>query len=137
VTPYLTAAAIGTGVAGGILLLVRRDQLHGRYALWWLSVAVAALVLGLFPGIVDRIGHAFGVNYPPMLVVLLVISALLLKILVSDIDVTRRERRVRRLLQKIAIMEEEQRQLRTEMDSLRSRLDAEQNPSSSQRRAAP
>ncbi|MEZ5438608.1 MAG: DUF2304 domain-containing protein [Lysobacteraceae bacterium] len=119
-TPLLTAALLGVGTALVILYLVRRDQMHGRYAFWWLSVATVALVFGLMPSLVDRLGHWFGVKYPPTLVVMLVLAALLVKLLVSDLDVTRRERRIRRLLQKTAILEAELRELRTEVDALRN-----------------
>lgn len=117
-TPYLTSALLGILIAGGILLLVRRDHLHGGFAVWWLAMAAAALVLGLVPGSVDWLGRAFGVAYPPMLVAVLGLCALLLKLLVLDIDVTRRERRVRRLLQKVAILEAEMRDMRAELDAL-------------------
>lgn len=113
-THQLTAALLGVCIALCILFLVRRDRLHGLYALWWLTVAAGALAIGLFPGLIDWLGRLFGVNYPPMLVVLLALSAIVLKLLAIDIGVTRRERRVRRLLQKIAILELELRALRAE-----------------------
>jgi hypothetical protein len=111
-TYYLTSLALGSVLALGILWLVRRDQLHGSYALWWLLIAALALVFGFFPGLVDRIGATLGVAYPPMLLAMVAIIAILLKLLGLDIDVTRRERRVRRLLQKVAILELELRELR-------------------------
>ena len=107
-----TAAALGILIAGSILLLVRRDRLHGSHALWWLAVAGSALLVGLFPKVVDRIGGTFGVHYPPMLVVLLILAAVLLKLLQIDIDISRRERRMRRMIQKMAILEMELRELR-------------------------
>jgi hypothetical protein len=108
----LTAMALGLGLALGILWLVRRDQLHGSYAIWWLLLALVALLLGLFPGLVDWVGARFGVAYPPMLLAVVAIIAILLKLVAVDIDVTRRERRLRRLVQKVAILELELQQLR-------------------------
>ena len=119
-TSMLTASLLGVGTALVILYLVRRDQMHGRYAFWWLTVAGVALVFGLKPDLVDTLGHWFGVKYPPTLIVILVLAALLMKLLVSDLDVTRRERRIRRLLQKTAILEAELRELRGEVAELRS-----------------
>lgn len=116
-TPFLTSAALGVLLAVGILWLVRGDRLHGSYALWWLLVAIGSLVIGFFPRLVDWLGLKLGVNYPPMLLVLVVIIALLFKLLGIDIDVTRRERRMRRLLQKVAILE-------LEIGALRERLEA-------------
>jgi hypothetical protein len=116
-TQYFTSVALGMILALGILWLVRRDQLHGSYALWWLAVAALALVLGVFPGLVDWIGVRFGVAYPPMLLAMAAIIVILLKLLGVDIDVTRRERRLRRLIQKVAILELELRELREQRAS--------------------
>ena len=114
---YLTSVALGVVLALGILWLVRRDHLHGRYALWWLAVALLSLAVGFFPSIVDWIGARLGVAYPPMLLAMVAIIAVLFKLLGVDIDVTRRERRLRRLLQKVAILEMELRELRAERDA--------------------
>ena len=119
-TPAITATILGVLLAGGILYLVRRDHVHGSFAVWWLMVAGAALLLGFFPWLADEIGLAFGVSYPPMLVALVGIGALMLKLLALDIDVTRRERKVRRLLQKVAILEAEMREMRSDIDALRA-----------------
>jgi uncharacterized membrane protein len=121
-TPFLTSAALGVLLAVGILWLVRGDRLHGSYALWWLLVAIGSLVVGFFPRLIDWLGIKLGVNYPPMLLVLVALVAILLKLLGVDIDVTRRERRMRRLLQKVAILELEIGTLRAQ---LQAREDAE------------
>lgn len=121
-TPFLTSAALGVLLAVGILWLVRGDRLLGSYALWWLSVAIGSLVFGFFPRLIDWLGFKLGVNYPPMLLVLVVIIALLFKLLGIDIDVTRRERRMRRLLQKVAILELE---IGTLREQLQARTDAD------------
>lgn len=103
----LTAALLGTLIAGSILLLVRRGHLHGGQAAWWLVAAAAALGFGAFPAAVDRLGALFGVAYPPMLLVVLAIVALLIKLLQADIELARKERRLRRLTQKMAMLEYE------------------------------
>lgn len=115
-----TAAGLGILIAGSILWLVRRDHLHGSHALWWLAVAGAALVVGFAPKAVDYIGGLLGVHYPPMLLVLAVLGALLLKLLQVDIDTSRRERRMRRMIQKMAIIELEMRELREQLDAARA-----------------
>jgi hypothetical protein len=111
-TQYFTSVGLGVLLAVGILWLVRRDHLHGSYALWWLLIAAGALLIGFFPSLVDWIGVRLGVAYPPMLLAMVAIIAMLLKLLGVDIDVTRRERRVRRLIQRVAILELELHQLR-------------------------
>lgn len=123
-TAGLTSAALGVVIAVGILWLVRRDRMHGGYALWWLSVAVGALLIGFFPTTIDWAAGKVGVHYPPMLLVLAALAAVVLKLAATDIDATARERRVRRLLQKVAILELELKTLRLEAEQ-RSLADAD------------
>lgn len=101
------AALIGIGLAGAILFLVRRDHLHGPYALWWLLVAAAALVMGAFPGTVDWLGRATGIYYPPVLPIVVGLALVLIRLLKIDIDRSRQERRMRRLVQRVAMLEEQ------------------------------
>ena len=106
-TSQLTSAAISVLIAGAILYLVRRDHLHGTYALWWLAVAAATLVLGVFPPVIDWLGHVSGISYPPVLPIIVGIGMILVRMLRMDIDRSRQERQLRRLAQKLAILEQE------------------------------
>ncbi|MEM9532773.1 MAG: DUF2304 domain-containing protein [Pseudomonadota bacterium] len=111
----ITTAIIGFILAGSILYLVRRDHLHGSYALWWLGVAGFAIVLGAFPRVIDAVAYYTGISYPPNLLFALVIGMLLIKMLRSDIESSRHERRIRRLGQKLAILAEENQRLQEEI----------------------
>src|SRR5690606_32200571 len=91
--------AIGLLLAGTILYLVRRDHLHGPYALGWLALATGVILIAAFPRIIDRIGSVVGIYYPPILVCLVAIAALLIKSLISDLERSRQERSPRRLSQ--------------------------------------
>lgn len=104
--------AIGLILAGSILYLVRRDHLHGPYALGWLALATGIILIAAFPRIIDRIGNLIGIYYPPILVCLVAIAALLIKSLISDFERSRQERSLRRLSQKLAILENELAELR-------------------------
>ena len=106
-TSQLTSAFIGVLLAGAILYLVRRDHMHGSYALWWLAVAAAILLLGVFPPVIDWLGAITGISYPPVLPIIVGIGMLLIRMLRMDIDRSRQERQLRRLAQKLAILEQE------------------------------
>ena len=106
-TSQITSAFIGVLLAGAILYLVRRDHLHGSYALWWLAVAAAILVLGVFPPAIDWLGRVTGISYPPVLPIIVGIGMILIRMLRTDIDRSRQERQLRRLAQKLAILEQE------------------------------
>lgn len=107
VTGQITSAILGVLLAGAILSLVRRDHLHGPFALWWFAVAAATFVLGVFPGVVVWLGHLTGIVYAPVLPIIVGLSLVLIRLLKLDIDRSRQERRLRRLTQKLAILEQE------------------------------
>jgi hypothetical protein len=106
-TGQITSAILGVALAGAILFLVRRDHLHGPYAVWWFGVATATFVLGVFPSLVVWLGHATGIFYAPILPIIIGLSLVLLRLLKLDIDRSKQERRIRRLTQKLAILEQE------------------------------
>ena len=106
-TGQITSAILGIVLAGAILFLVRRDHLHGPFAVWWFAVAAATFVLGVFPGIVVWLGHLTGIVYAPVLPIIVGVSLILIRLLKLDIDRSRQERQLRRLTQKLAILENE------------------------------
>jgi hypothetical protein len=99
----ITTTVLGLGLAGTILMLVRRDHLHLSHGVFWIVVAVAAVVLGSVPGLIDRVASVVGVSYPPALLLLAAVLVLLVKSLLADIANTRNERRLRRLSQQLAL----------------------------------
>lgn len=103
----ITSAVLGVALAGAILFLVRRDHLHGPYAVWWFGVALATFVLGVFPGVVTWLGHQTGILYAPVLPIIVAVSLMLIRLLKLDVDRSKQERRIRRLTQKLAILEQE------------------------------
>jgi hypothetical protein len=107
VTSQITSAILGIALAGAILFLVRRDHLHGPYALWWFGVAAATFVLGVFPHTVVWLGHVTGIVYAPVLPIIIGLSLVLIRLLKLDVDRSKQERRMRRLTQKLAILEQE------------------------------
>lgn len=106
-TGQITSAILGVALTGAILFLVRRDHLHGPYAVWWFGVAAATFVLGVFPNTVVWLGHATGIVYAPVLPIIVGLSLVLIRLLKLDVDRSKQERRIRRLTQKLAILEQE------------------------------
>jgi len=116
----LVSAVIGIALASVILYLVRRDHLHGSYALWWLVVAAATLVVGVFPHLVDRLGELIGIAYPPILAIILGMGLILIRMLLMDVDRSRQERTLRRLTQRLAILDQELGEARAKLATLDS-----------------
>lgn len=100
---YLVVAALGIGLALTILTLIRRDHIQLRQGLFWIAVAGASLVFGIWPGLLDHLGEAVGIAYSPALLFLVAIVMLILRALFTDIALTRMRRDLRRLNQRIAL----------------------------------
>lgn len=104
-TFILTTVIIGTLIGAVLLFLVRRDHIHGAYAIWWAFVAISVFLFGLFPGVIDWVGRQLGIAYPPVLILVIGICLMLVKMLTMDIERSRQERKIRRLAQRMAILE--------------------------------
>ena len=106
-TYQLTSLVIGIALAATILTLVRRAHLHGPHALWWLALAAGIILLGIWPRLTDLIAPYLGVSYPPIVAVLLGLGLLLVKMMSMDLQRSRQEQRIRRLAQRLAMLEAE------------------------------
>lgn len=109
----LLSSVIGLIISGLILWLIRRDHLHIKYSIWWLIMAIGIVTLGFFPQIVDRIADQVGVSYPPILAIVIALGVILLKMLMMDIESSSNRRKIIRLTQKLAILEQQLKQCET------------------------
>lgn len=105
---HLTVLVIGFGLAYGILYLVRRDHLYIRQGVFWIVIALLSLALAVWPYLIDTFGGALGIAYPPTLLFLVAIVVLVVKALLADIALTKIRRDLRRLNQRIALLETDQ-----------------------------
>ncbi len=103
----VTTSIIAIIISVVILYLLRRDHLHPRYAPWWFMVVVGIILFGMMPSIINIIGHVLGAHYPPIIIIVISICLILLKMLRMDIDRSQRERQLRRLAQRMAVLEGE------------------------------
>ena len=116
----LFAEIVALAVIVLIVWLIRRDRLPISHAIWWLAVAVTVAVFGFFPGLIDALAGIAGISYPPSLLFMLAILTLLIKVLLEDLEVSTNRRRLLRLAQKTAILEEEVRRIRDQMGEQRN-----------------
>ncbi len=104
-TYQLTSLVIGIMLAVIILVLVRRAHLHGPHAIWWIGLAAGIILLGSWPRLTDMIAPYLGVSYPPIVAVILGFALMLVKIMDMDLQRSRQEQRLRRLAQRLALLE--------------------------------
>ena len=107
----LLTGPIGLIIAALIIFLIRKDRLHAHHGLGWIIVALGFALLGFSPGIIDWLAKILGIGYPPVLALTLAFSLLVLKILLMDIERSRLESRNLRLVQRVAMLEADLKQL--------------------------
>jgi hypothetical protein len=101
----ITTGLLGLGLAVLILHLLRRDHIYILHGLFWIVIAALAALLGLWPGLIDRAAGWIGISYPPAALLLGAVVVLFIKSLYADMTHTRLERQVRRLNQRIALLD--------------------------------
>ncbi len=111
----ITSGILGLGIAGTIIVLIRRDHLHTHHAGWWLLIAFSIALLGIFPYIVDTLATYLNVRYPPTLLFTGGLGMLLVKALTIDIQQSQQERKIRRMAQRLALLEDELKQLKMDV----------------------
>jgi hypothetical protein len=104
---HFTVLVAGVGLAAVILYLVRRDHLYIRQGIFWISAALLSLGFAIWPSLIDSLGALLGIAYPPTLLFLGAILVLVVKALFADIALTKMRRDLRRLNQRIALLEAE------------------------------
>jgi len=105
---HITVLVTGVALAVAILYLIRRDHLYIRQGVFWILVAVVSLGFAIWPRAIDSLGSLLGIAYPPTLLFLAAILTLVVKGLFADIALTKLRRDLRRLNQRIALLEAEQ-----------------------------
>lgn len=100
----LVAVAISLGYLLFIARLVRRRQLREKYALLWMAVGAATVVVSLSRGPMDRLARAVGIQYGPTILFLLAIMFLMAVVAHLSWELSRMEERTRRLAEELALM---------------------------------
>lgn len=100
--------------SGGLLLLVlelvRSKRLLERYALLWIFSALALLVLAASKSLLEEVSNAIGVFYPPTALFLIAFLFVMVLLLHFSIAVSRLQDQSKVLAQRMALLEERQRE---------------------------
>jgi hypothetical protein len=104
-----------------ILVLLLRRKLREKYAVLWLVIGVATLLLALFPGMLIWLSHLLGVEVASNLLFALALALLIGVTLHLSWELSTSEDEVRRVAEEIAIM-------RGEIDALRTAASSDNRP---------
>ncbi len=101
-------ALIVTAVLLGIVLeLVRRRRLAERYALLWMLVAVALLILAVWKGLLADISNLFGIQVPANALFLAAFGVIFILLLHFSVAVSRLGEEAKILAQEVARLDHE------------------------------
>jgi hypothetical protein len=102
------------GASAFILTLywVRRRELREKYAVAWILLASALLILGLFPSLIKSFAEWAHLSYPAA-VLLVALTLIYLFSFTVSVSLTHQYRRNIRLTQEMALLEKRVRELET------------------------
>ena len=106
--------AIATSVLllAGVLELVRRRKLTEEYSFIWLTCALALLILSVWRDSLHLAARLLDVYYPPALLLLVLIFFVFVASLYFSVVVSRQRQQIERLMEEIALLDAEVRELR-------------------------
>jgi len=98
--------AVAVGICGLIFELVRRKHLMERYAILWLLAGITVLVLALWKGLLTRLSHAVGIDYPPSALFAVAFLFVIVLLVHFSISVSRLSDQNKILAQRLALLQE-------------------------------
>jgi hypothetical protein len=108
----LVAVVASAGLLVIVLELVRRRRFLERYALLWLFSALVLLGLAVWGDFLETVADALGVAYPPNALFLIAFGFVMILLLHFSLAVSRLADQTKVLAQRLALLEERQRDAR-------------------------
>ena len=117
------AITFSVAILAFIVGLLLRRQLREKYAVLWLVIGFAVLVLSIWPALLDHLAEVAGVPVPSNLLFTLALALLLGVALHLSWELSRAEEEIRRVAEEVAIN-------RTDLERLAAEVERQRKPSS-------
>jgi hypothetical protein len=101
-----------------VIEMLRRGRMRERHAIWWLVAGTLALIIGIFPQILDWVGGLIGIGLPINLVFFVSIAVLFLVCIQHSSELTQLESKTRTLAERHAIQQLELEELKARVAAL-------------------
>lgn len=88
-----------------VIEMLRRRRMRERHAIWWLVAGTLALIVGVFPGVLNWAAAIAGVNIPTNLVFFVSIAVLVLVCIQHSAELTDLENETRTLAEMSALQD--------------------------------
>lgn len=102
--PQVLSIVVSVGILVVLFEMLRRHRLREKYAVLWFTLAVGALVVAIFPGLLVAATHAVGLELPSNLLFFVSTLVLLGLSLQISFELGRTEERVRTLAEEVALL---------------------------------
>jgi len=102
--PNVAAFVLALAIVGLVVEMLRRKKLREKYAIWWLVVGIATLILAAFPQLLDVVARTVGIQLPSNLLFILSILMLLGVTLHLSWEISVVEDETRALAEEVAIL---------------------------------
>ena len=87
-----------------LVLAVKRGRISVRYSMVWFAMALAILVVGAFPGIIELINKMFGFAIIANLVIGFLIALLSVVTFTLTCYITKQKKQINSLIQEVSII---------------------------------
>lgn len=104
-TTYIFGILAALFTLAVVVDLLRRGRMRERHAIWWLLAGFLALIIGIFPGILDWFAELIGVGAPVNLVFFVSIAVLFLVCIQHSTELTNLESKTRTLAERSALQQ--------------------------------
>lgn len=89
-----------------VVHIVRKGKLSIKESFWWIVGSIIALILAIFPKLIDHIATWFGVSYPPTLMFVVCILFLLFMNFRNSSRVSEQNEKIMELTQQVSILKQ-------------------------------
>ena len=115
-TVQVVAVVVSLGFLLAVLELVRRRRLTEEYSFLWIGFALLLLVLSVWREILHAVARWLGVYYPPAVLLLALLLFVFVASLYFSVVISRQRRQIERLVEDVAILAAEVREVRQERE---------------------
>ncbi|HBU12007.1 MAG TPA: DUF2304 domain-containing protein [Clostridiales bacterium] len=92
-----------------VLRKIRQAKINIVDSIYWIVLAALFMLLSVFPGIAYFFSNLLGIQSPINFILLFIIAMLFLKVFLLSIRVSQQDEKIKRLAQRIALTEFEER----------------------------
>lgn len=102
---YVLGIVAAAATFGIVIEMLRRRRLRERHAVWWIVAGALAIVVSVFPGILQGAAAALGFDLPVNLVFFASLFVLFLVALQHSSELTQLESHNRALVERVVLLE--------------------------------